>query len=498
MSSIVLGTMGGDLEVRLPANAERVTVGVVKRLLATGYGKVEAYIDVFDMGSTSDRPLSDDAEALSRRLFASFRVPTVGTISIGKRAMFEGVTHLHEGVEEPLPLQGRVTSTENGKRVSYEVGAFDVRVHVCGMRKKIQCTPLRLTSISWTDANGTLASTFTMTDPLCNRMKPLFELVCYTCTDSDGEKASWMTSRLVDGDHVMCVAGKLSTTPGQSAETTIGTSTSVGVWLKDGTLSSTYANGVRPKFDKRGQLQWVAYRHGMVVPGFQTPKEAAMMVDLISFYMHTTSSRLSSVDWNEEEPHPGVLSASQSWGSLLRLSQVASLLKITSTPTTKSAAKHYEFALRVRVETLAHGLQSLDDPSRQQHESELQLFLQNIPSEPALLSTSLLWAVSQCRVLLRVMSQCADAMGGIVTRAVESLQDFSRQGYAVTDPLLVRFRQSGHFELVCVDFLTDKCLRIQGIPVFYKRQHFICDLRDVVVVALVRFIPESTPKRRRK
>ena len=29
MSRIVLGTMGGDLEVRLPANAERVTVGVV-------------------------------------------------------------------------------------------------------------------------------------------------------------------------------------------------------------------------------------------------------------------------------------------------------------------------------------------------------------------------------------------------------------------------------------------------------------------------------------
>ena len=158
----------------------------------------------------------------------------------------------------------------------------------------------------------------------------------------------------------LIVSGYLTVHAGTPDEVVIpvASDNNEGVCVADGTLVCGFKN-VESVLTKEGKLTWTVRACGMVVQGFARLKHAAIMADIIRYYMDpfpSTPWHFASVeDFNIARPTPWQLNTPE-WQAVLRQPNVEEILTMTKVPVKKADIKWLEFLLRMLISLAVHKL----------------------------------------------------------------------------------------------------------------------------------------------
>ena len=464
-------------------------------------GILSESISLMDTQSPSEDPMADDVVVREgMELFAMVNPPISARIGIGKHATLDGMF----SATTNTPLEGTLMvenkNTSSGTTVSYKIDAFvDVsdEHHQAyggggggGTRAQSQVRIYRPSKVEWiswarmTKSGSRDVTVFRPLDPSDSGIRTVVgDLQCNSphMWESSGCRDSCFTAAC------LMVNGHLTMHAGTSEETVIPVSSdnNEGVRGADGTLVCAY-DRVAANVSKAGKVTWTARTCGVVVQGFEHLRQAAIMTDIILYYMNPYAS---ICDFNFVRPSPWQLETPE-WQAVLRQPNVESLLNMTKVPVTKTGMLRLEFALRMYVACTVNKLVTLggEGSSVSVHGEWLeraQALIKLVPSGgvdgtcPCPCPRSLSEIVSMWELFFAAYTQAVDGAESSVSLVpIKHPRELDYAQGALGKIIIMELVPDRTRPLFCLarfSFMTDRCMDDGHLPMFRDDHYFPVD-----------------------
>jgi hypothetical protein len=456
----------------------------VKRALEQQEGKRKELMNIFSVDGTSDEPLRDDqlAHLDQRQLYVTFDPTTIEEIRCGNTVFVGETSRNNKRIDGSYPVQGKVTVLEDKGYIVFHVGKFSLSDTRQGFDATIfSFTPTEIDRIEWIPKQkqqSAKLSTTTFISSVASH-RSLRNLVGMHCVVSDQTKkiqlwqpgrrknvwGSMSESVFVPGRLVLPIPGSVTQT------VTYQTSKDIGFRIRyqgpESRIVSKFDQGVRSIMERKtGLLTWQVQKHGVSVSGFSTARAAAIMADVLIYYMKQGSS--NSFDFNLRSIPSLQTIRSKEWQDVLSLPNVQKLLTVLQKPKTKSSVHGFEFALRVHFTNALDTIMTQMCNQRAECAKVMRI-LDHVPSDEnisiGLQNEMVLWNKFNdvC---------CGESM--CMERIVDPVA-FYMKGGAVGNVLVVRcpstITDRARYELAQADNMTTRIANSKQMPVFYRGKH---------------------------
>lgn len=440
--------------------------------------------DILDMANVTGDPLDDmTVVAPDQMLFVSFEPAIIGTLNIRKHATFHGTMKKTKHSTGHLPSHGKIVVKGTTHIATYEVSAFDIS-HETTNRFKI--SPSTIESIEWTkvhsDADSPHApvSVFRPRNPN-DKALLLNDLCCWCYIDSSDKSIqrwephrpycrSWNTTK-----NDIMLDGTITMNGG-----TFRTSSTIGVNVERGSLTTTYFR-VSASVSNTGVLTWNASSHNVKVAKFECVKTAAMMADMILYYMRPNSS---TADFNIQRPTPHEMLRNPEWQAVLDHPNVALALDINQVTTTKTATRRLEFIIRMNMIHIVNKLVvngagshvSVHGPCVQRTNT----LIGYVPSG-AMRTRALAMMVANWEMFFAAYTRAMGTSDTLSLTRVDHPNDLKGYRQSALGEMLV-IQTTGDWntpmcELARMAFITDSCMDEGRLSVFMNNQYVTIDPR---------------------
>ena len=445
-------------------------------------------MNIFSVDGTSDEPLRDDqlAHLDQRQLYVTFDPTVIEEIRCGNTVFVGETSRNNKRIDGSYPVQGKVTVLEDKGYIVFHVGKFSLSDTRQGFDATIfSFTPTEIDRIEWIPKQkqqSAKLSTTTFISSVASH-RSLRNLVGMHCVVSDQTKkiqlwqpgrrknvwGSMSESVFVPGRLVLPIPGSVTQT------VTYQTSKDIGFRIRyqgpKSRIVSKFDQGVRSVIERgTGLLRWQVQKHGVVVSGFSTVRAAAIMADVLTYYMKQGTS--NSYDFNLRSIPSLQTIRSKEWQDVLSLPNVQGLLTVLQKPKTKSSVHGFEFALRVHIANALDRIMTQTDLSSLNQRAECAKVLRILDHVPSGENISI--GLQNEMVLWNKFNDVCYGGSMCMERIVDPVAFYMKKGRGVGNVLVIRCPSTtdrARFELAEADNMTNSLANSKQMPVFYRGKH---------------------------
>ena len=468
MKFTITDASGKSLYITIPYWMVSMTIGSVKKQMENQYGIPYDSMSLMNKLSPSSDPMEDIEAVVEGMNLLAIVEPTVTEekkicMDATLKGTFSTITN--------VPYKGKLTVKCNKNSRTYNIERFfDISSRYDNVFR-----PDMISSIRWetpTETGSIDVTVFHLVDSI-HYDKPLLSDLHIDPETGELKPFRCPCPEHPDSPTNLIVSGYLTVHAGTPDEVVIpvASDNNEGVCVDDGTLVCGFKN-VESVVTKEGKLTWTVRVCEVVVQGFVRLKHAAIMADIIHYYMDPHASTMwqfaSVKDFNMAQPTPWQLNTPE-WQEVLRQPNVEELLTMTEVPVKQSDITCLEFLLRMLMSLAVNKLVTVEgEGSRVSDHGELfervnalsKLVPSGVDDEcPRTLSE----VVSIWKLLFVAYTQAvggADSSVSLVPINHPRDVDYTRGA-----PIIMKLGSS--FYIAQLSFMTTRCMNDGCLPVVF-------------------------------